>query len=204
MKNLNAALPGSRRRFLSAWGALCAAAAAGSATAATLTRRSGAPFRRVVTGLDGDGRSTIVSDGPVPTVAQWKHTPEEIKRFPFVDGIEGNEVWIFDHLPSDARDTSDPLLGNLPHNDRPPAGGAIARVHRFAPGVVFPMHATPTVDLHIIISGKMSLDLEADSAVLGAGDIVVQRQTRHSWRVVGNEPCVFVAVMVDAAPPKTA
>lgn len=201
MINAAVALTGSRRWFFAAWGAICTAALAGAGKAAALSRDPGAPFRRVVTGLDANGRSTILADGPVPAVARWRHTAEEIRRWPYVAGIEGNEVWVFDHLPTNTNDPGDPLLRKLPQNNAPPAGGVIARIHRFAPGLVFPMHATSTVDLHIIISGTLSLDLEEGSTVLGAGDIVVQRQTRHSWRVIGDQPCVFVAVMVDALAP---
>jgi hypothetical protein len=42
--------------------------------------------------------------------------------------------------------------------------------------------------------------LDTDSRILGPGDVVVQRGTRHGWRVAGAEPCTFAAVFIDAKP----
>ena len=35
--------------------------------------------------------------------------------------------------------------------------------------------------------------------LLRAGDVLIQRGTRHSWSVRGNEPCIVAAVLVGAA-----
>jgi hypothetical protein len=191
-----------RRRILSSFllglGAFVAGRAPPATAAAAEGRAASPQFRRVIAGVDAGGHSTIVADGPVPTAAQWTFSDQELESAPFLRGISGNELWIFNGLPADPTDTSDPLLGKLPDDNQPPRGGVIARIHRFAPGTVYPMHRTDTVDLNIIISGRMELGLEAGSAVLAAGDVAVQRRTRHSWRVIGDEPCVFVAVMFDA------
>jgi quercetin dioxygenase-like cupin family protein len=71
-------------------------------------------------------------------------------------------------------------------------------MHRFEAGTSYPMHQTQTVDLIIIIAGEMELGLEQGATTVRQGDVIVQNRTQHSWRVVGDQPCVFVAVMVDA------
>lgn len=158
-----------------------------------------APFRRVVAGTSATGKSIIVSDGPVPRAAQWTFTADELAQSPYLRGISGNELWLFNSVPTDATRSTDPLLGALPDDDRPTPGGIIARIHRFEAGTNYPMHQTPTVDLIIIIAGEMELGLEQGATTVRQGDVIVQNRTQHAWRVVGDQPCVFVAVMVDAA-----
>jgi mannose-6-phosphate isomerase-like protein (cupin superfamily) len=61
------------------------------------------------------------------------------------------------------------------------------------------MHTTDTIDYVVIVSG--AADLELDEGVrerVRAGDCVVQRGTRHAWRVVGDEPLVLIAAMIGA------
>ena len=62
------------------------------------------------------------------------------------------------------------------------------------------MHTTPSLDLGVIVSGRLELILETGRMVLGPGDVIVQRGTAHSWRVVGTEPCTWVVVLIDALP----
>ena len=89
----------------------------------------------------------------------------------------------------------------MPHNkmlQQPVFGGVIARVARYEPGCQLPMHTTWTVDLGIVVSGALELTLEAGSAILHPGDIVVQCGTPDGWRVVGDQPGVVVFVLFDA------
>jgi quercetin dioxygenase-like cupin family protein len=137
----------------------------------------------------------ISSDGPVPVAAQWKQTAEKVAQ---IGRLSGNEVWLIDTVPADLAKMADPLTGRLPPGNQPTPGGIIVRIARYEPGLVFPMHATWTVDLGIVISGSLELKLEEASTVLGPGDIVVQRGTPHSWRVVGDQACVVAFVLVDA------
>lgn len=157
-----------------------------------------APFSRVVTGTDTAGKSFITSDGPVPRAAQWTFSEDELAKSPYLRGISGSELWLFDAVPTVSNST-DPLLGALPEGDQPSPGGIIARIHRFEAGTRYPMHQTQTVDLIIIVSGEMELGLEEGAAIVRPGDVIVQNGIQHAWRVVGDQPCVFVAVLVDAA-----
>ena len=59
------------------------------------------------------------------------------------------------------------------------------------------MHTTRTVDVVIVVSGRVRLILEADDVVLGPGDVVVQRGTNHAWEAVGDEPAVCLGVLID-------
>jgi mannose-6-phosphate isomerase-like protein (cupin superfamily) len=61
------------------------------------------------------------------------------------------------------------------------------------------MHTTDTVDYVVILSGQVALELDhGRTEHLGPGDCVVQRGTRHAWRVRGTEPLVCAAVMIGA------
>lgn len=196
----------SRRQYIFQMG--LGGAALSSSSAVTMAKQGSgtanqdtpsAPFRRVVTGRDRNGKSMIASDGPVPAAARWTFSAAELAEAPYLRGISGNEIWLFAGVPTDADSGRDPLLGKLPDGDQPPHGGILARIHRFEPGTVYPMHQTQTVDLIIIIAGTMELRVEQGATTVRPGDVIVQNRTRHAWRVVGDGPCVFVAVMFDAA-----
>ena len=61
------------------------------------------------------------------------------------------------------------------------------------------MHTSDTIDYLYIVSGQADLELdEGRKERVGAGDCVVQRGTRHAWRVIGSEPLVMCAVLLGA------
>lgn len=164
------------------------------------------PFRRVVTGFDASGRSTIAQDGPVPEVHRVQSAPaDQLARQPWLRGISGDNPWFFKSVPTNLADTSDALASKAAvswaemDGVQPPRGAIGVQLVRYEPGAGVPMHATATIDVIAVISGSMELVLEAGSTVLHAGDVVVQRGTPHAWKVVGQEPCVFIAFLVDAS-----
>lgn len=59
------------------------------------------------------------------------------------------------------------------------------------------MHTTHTLDAIILVKGRVRLILDKDETVIGPGDVVIQRATNHAWAVEGDEPALFVAVLVD-------
>ncbi len=60
-------------------------------------------------------------------------------------------------------------------------------------------HTTATVDVDVIVSGRVRLDLPGDvSTELSPGDVVVQRGTNHRWIALGDEPLRMATVMIDA------
>jgi naringenin degradation protein FdeH len=157
--------------------------------------------RRVVTGVDDDGRSVFVSDGPANGSAQWA------------------EVWV-----------TDPVLGLDavvdPHDGpmvlEPPAGGSAWRVFEVPPDDVMReqmgsavghmdgveadgFHTTSTVDLVMVLEGEIALELDDGEVLLGPGDCVVQRATRHAWRNRSGGRVRMMAVMLslqEAADPE--
>jgi mannose-6-phosphate isomerase-like protein (cupin superfamily) len=171
--------------------------------------------RRVVTGVDVEGRSVVVSNGP--------------SSGGFGDsGWE--ELWAFDGVPARLHDEVDPV--DVPLFRLAPAKDRIAvRIVTFrathdpqrieaerAPDEQewtrrmdlaevesgeFPpdvwMHRTPSIDVVVIISGEVDLVLDGGEEVhLLPGDSVIQRATMHAWRNTGREPFVAVAFCVGA------
>jgi quercetin dioxygenase-like cupin family protein len=190
--------------------ALAAATLAGCAHSPAVSKEAAAgatPFRRVVTGLDASGRSAVVEDGPVPEAVRMSAAtlpPDVLAAAPHLRHVlESDPIW-FGALPVDAGAYADPLRGPLPGSDdgmtpKLPHAGFAAAIFRWAPGgPSFPMHASPTLDFGVIVSGAVELQLESGSTVLRAGDVVVQRGTRHTWKVVGDEPCVMFGILLDA------
>lgn len=59
------------------------------------------------------------------------------------------------------------------------------------------MHTTHTLDAIILVKGRVRLILDKQETMIGPGDVVVQRATNHAWAVEGDEPALFVAVLVD-------
>jgi quercetin dioxygenase-like cupin family protein/DNA-binding PadR family transcriptional regulator len=62
-------------------------------------------------------------------------------------------------------------------------------------------HTTATIDVDVVLSGKLELSLPDTPAfsgpvVLSPGEAVVQRGTHHRWRPVGDEPVVWAALML--------
>ncbi|MAG34326.1 MAG: cupin [Deltaproteobacteria bacterium] len=61
------------------------------------------------------------------------------------------------------------------------------------------MHTTDTIDYVVILAGVAELELDdGRSETVRAGDCVVQRGTRHAWRVTSEEPLVLVATLLGA------
>lgn len=61
------------------------------------------------------------------------------------------------------------------------------------------MHTSDTIDYVYVISGQADLELDdGRKERVSAGDCVVQRGTRHAWRVVGEDPMVICAVLIGA------
>jgi mannose-6-phosphate isomerase-like protein (cupin superfamily) len=147
-------------------------------------------IRRVVTGLDAAGRSTVAYEDFGPNIRG------------VTDTIRISELWT---TPTSA---AVPDGGDVPFALVPSPGGTLIRLCEMAPkplgigtdadGTPDGLHATPTVDYVVVLSGRLTLTLEdGTSRVLSPGDVAIQRGTPHAWSVDGDEPCVFLAVIVD-------
>ncbi|CAK7216712.1 hypothetical protein SCUCBS95973_002899 [Sporothrix curviconia] len=69
------------------------------------------------------------------------------------------------------------------------------------PGAISPMHATPSVDFGVILSGEVVLVLDSgEEKIMSAGDVYVQKSTSHRWENRGTEIVTLVVVLVAAHP----
>jgi quercetin dioxygenase-like cupin family protein len=146
--------------------------------------------RRVITGHDADGVSTVLADGAPPVVTQIPQA-----------GVTFVELWSTEATPAPvAAAEPDPVAG--PVRLPPPRGGTRIRVNEFRPGHLVDgrqsrWHRTETVDYGIVISGELVLLLEDREVVLRPGDVVVQRGTNHAWANRGTEIARVAFVLVD-------
>jgi hypothetical protein len=160
--------------------------------------------RRIVTIGRADGTSTLVSDGPAP----------HLTRDPARPGFASAYLW------STAGSPAPVVLddGAAPDALAPPAGGTLCRILTIppddgwlsavgsreaaaffaacgAPDASVPgrhpyTQQTSTVDFAIVLDGAVTLVLDTAELDLVAGDVVVQRGTRHAWSNRGSAPAV--------------
>lgn len=149
--------------------------------------------RRIVTGIK-DGKSIIVEDQQVENA---------IEHFP---GLIISDIWNTQTMPA-----SLDVENKIPNTGFPqtPKNGTYFRYVVVPPdkdlGVEFKkgephpmMHQTPTLDYIIILSGELYLIMEEGETLLKPGDIVIQRGTNHAWSNRSDEPCIQLAVLIDA------
>jgi quercetin dioxygenase-like cupin family protein len=138
-------------------------------------------MRRVVTGLNAEGKSCVIIDGEVarPTATS-------------------NLVWQ-SGLPADNSGQADaaakPFEIATVHHD-----GSNFLLIEFAPGTVPGMHVTDTLDYFVMLSGYVTLELETGAVSLSPGDFVVNRGVMHGWRNDGPDVAVLAAMTVPSAP----
>ena len=164
--------------------------------------------RRIVTGIDSEGRSFFQEDG---------ETPGYLDLGAFID----EEIWIDDPGAAET-EYVDPASAEK-FDLVPPQGGSRARIFTFMPDkgqsydpeviskaaqrfntgeAMDPenpgMHTTATIDYGIVLSGNITLELDEGSRKLGPGDIVVQRATAHAWRNNSDQPCTMLFVLISS------
>lgn len=161
--------------------------------------------RRVVIGLDDNGKSAIVSDGLTETRLITK-------------AFARNDLWQAASVPTPALADSTLTAALIPPPEKgytynittfPPdsewnydgdyaqalaEAGAAESAIEGSPG----MHETDTVDIVTIIAGELCAVVETGETVLKPGDTLVQRGTKHAWRNRGTEPAVMVAIQIAA------
>ena len=160
------------------------------------------PVRRVVTGLNESGKSTVLLDSEIGNVVDNRDGAER--------SLELAEVWCTAGSPIDnsgARDQARPRFELLPDEQ-----GSLLRIFEIAPepeGTAKPgtgadrhpgFHTTDTIDYIIVLDGEVFAMLEEGETLLKAGDILVQRGTNHAWSNRSNRSCRMAAVMIDAVP----
>jgi quercetin dioxygenase-like cupin family protein len=140
--------------------------------------------RRLITGHNARGRSYIVSDERVTG-----------GTFPNLFRTSGGEPL----GPGPAGDSREFYASDSPQLE-PALGGSsfhFVTLPPMKPDAKPLWHRTWTVDYNIILSGEVVLLLDEGKAVLGPGDVVIQRNTLHAWQ--NNSPSApvrWVAVLV--------
>jgi mannose-6-phosphate isomerase-like protein (cupin superfamily) len=162
--------------------------------------------RRVVSGFDDNGKSTIESDGPttrrVATPAFTVHDIWETESLP-VPMMQGTAEGDVTLLPSDygfiyrvtifppddewsPRDFSQSLDGM--------GGRGAEDKDARTPG----MHVHPTVDIVTVVSGEVYVVFESAETLLKQGDTAVLRGAMHAWSNRSDRPCMVTSLMMGA------
>ena len=140
--------------------------------------------RRIVTGRDASGKSTVASD-----------TIEASIPGRFDARVGRYDPWWTHATPPDL-DGDDPTLGA--GNVTPPPNGAIFRILEIPPGNDTTKHKTPTVDYYVILRGELYMTMDVGEVLCSEGDVIVQRSTNHGWDNRSGEPAMFAEVLIDA------
>ena len=172
--------------------------------------------RRVVISQRDDGSSFVASDGEslrshdfiyTPGMSEsilWSTQGEELlsrqdqalrvrRRLP----AKRDTVFLTVTFPPDNVFTSEDFDATRASREQ----GLLAPdlVDHFEPGS-HGMHATPTIDYVVVVTGEVWLDLgDAEPIHLVVGDTVVQNAARHAWRNLSQEPVTLAVVMVGIA-----
>ncbi|GJJ07108.1 hypothetical protein Clacol_001308 [Clathrus columnatus] len=128
-------------------------------------------FRRVVTGIDEAGQSTVIYDDSKGHILDAPN------------GVRFQTLWLTDTVPADCSTNTqtDPTL----HKgfDVANVEGASVVYVTLPAGVSVPKHKTPSIDFGVVIKGEVELIMESGSPILlkTGRDVVVQRETQHAW-----------------------
>jgi Cupin domain len=141
--------------------------------------------RRVVTGHDAQGRSVILSDGPVP-----KSHAIPVAVF--------HEIWSTTETPAPVRPDEPAEPTGRPLRTPPDPNGTVIRIVDLQPHAASPMHRTESVDYGIVLEGEVHLVLDDGSETrLGPGDVVVQRGTEHAWENRSGSVTRLAFILID-------
>jgi hypothetical protein len=170
-------------------------------------------MRRVITGQQADGKSVFVSD--------------EVLDGTSVSLLPGSafcQLWGSDEMVPLPSDGTEPawrsffppssgfrfLVWSIPPettlSDDVDLAAALQEIDDKLPGLVEfnepsnpGMHTTDTVDLDVVVSGEVWLELDDGAEVhLRAGDSVIQNGTRHAWHNRSGAVTTIVTALVGA------
>ncbi|WP_330254098.1 AMP-binding protein [Nocardia sp. NBC_00565] len=181
---------------------------------ASATRRPES-VRRVVTGHDTQGKAVFVEDRLVEpiSVAMTSTVYHQLWRadapstFPdsgaigpsttFFPQLGGYRFFLLTLPPGEGHGNLDGVdidAGLRELQDKLP--GVLETNDFDSPG----MHTTETVDMEIVLSGEIVLELDDGiETTLRAGDVNIQNGTRHRWHNRGTQPAVVAVAMVGAS-----
>ncbi|AYN96569.1 cupin domain-containing protein [Pseudomonas sp. LTJR-52] len=173
------------------------------------------PIHRIVTGHDANGRSTVCSEGALPSVVEMEAIP----------GFVFHEVWETTGSPVEINNAADPTTGPVMHN--PPPNGTRIRFVDLPPDETYfdqheariaelfeqvnyvdgltvkhdsphsMMHRSEAIDYCVVIEGEIYIVLDDAEVLLKPGSVVVQRGTNHAWSTRSNSNCRLLFVQLD-------
>ena len=148
-------------------------------------------IRRIVTANNAGGQSYIAAADIVE------------ERYPW---------WTFgENRQGPTAADAPPLLPSTAPGIEPPPGGTRCNFATIQPWAIrqaeiaagrFPgldtngFHRTATIDYILVTEGEVTLLLDLGETVVRAGDMVIQRNTSHAWRVLSDRPVRLWGIMV--------
>jgi hypothetical protein len=171
------------------------------------------PIRRLVTGDDASGRSSIIEDAPASAIRTVAERP----------GYRSVNVWRTGEVPVKI-DSADAVASH--QGILPPKNGSILRIIDFPPEPADPaerqrrihatfggmfkdathdkragahpgMHRTETVDYAIILEGEIWAVMDEGETLMRAGDVLIQRGTNHAWANRSQKTARIAFVLMD-------
>lgn len=170
-------------------------------------------IRRIVTGHDADGRSCFEQDGASPVEITtpgrpgyrvtnlWRtapgetiSTPDTIEAHKGIHPPHGGTVFRVVEWPAEPADSVD-----LRRQMEETFAQMYPDAHReVQPGEHPGMHKTDTVDYAIILEGEAVAIMDEGEKVMRAGDILIQRGTRHAWANRSGRPLRIAFILIDS------
>ena len=163
-------------------------------------------MRRIITGHK-EGKSVIIDDTEISaTIGRFGRVITPIWKAEAVPSIPlektdfevdmnpdnfklGEAVTSITVLPPDEKFISDAKAG----------GVDAVEEWRKVTGDDFNMHTTDTVDMVVIVSGEIWMEVDDGVEVhLKTGDCLIQNGTRHAWRNKSQENCIIAYTLVGA------
>ena len=146
------------------------------------------PLRRVVTGLNADGRSCALFDDAVTPAGDG--------------GSAVGLIWRTTEVPGRDTGGADMAAGGFAMEMMKGTGSNFLLFElRPEEGLVGPgMHATDTLDYIVVLRGPVELTLEEGRLTLGTGDCVVDRGVLHGWRAPGPESALLAVINLPSQP----
>jgi quercetin dioxygenase-like cupin family protein len=153
----------------------------------TIQIRKGPHIRRIVTRHDANGKATVWIDGPA---ANHKFSDEK---------VSSTLMWLTENTPTDYMTEQD--AGSRIVGTAPPLGGTRFTILELQPGnELHGQHRTDTIDYCICLSGQVEMLLDDEVVKMSAGDVLIQRGTRHAWVNRGTQPARLAVVLIDGKP----
>lgn len=170
-------------------------------------------LRRVVTGRTPEGTSVVVEDAELPARTATVLPGAEIHyvwgsdthEFP-ADGTQ--PVWR-DHFPPESGFRF--MIFSIPPSMEGLEVTSVSAEEIEEANTTFPgmlqvfeannpgMHVSPSVDVAIVLSGTLTLELDDGAqTTLGVGDVVIQNGTRHRWLNLTNEVATIAGSITGA------